>query len=75
LTENGSEEIGLRGSICSRVLNIGAGGPGGVRLPWLNAVAIAANHIATGKTRLEVPIIVISVSLKGFELIAAFKLR
>ena len=26
--------IGMRGSICARDLNVGAGGPGGVRLPW-----------------------------------------
>jgi hypothetical protein len=30
---NGSEEIGLRGSIWSSDFIVGAGGPGGVRLP------------------------------------------
>jgi len=27
----------IRGSTCCRVLNVGAGGPGGMRLPWANA--------------------------------------
>jgi len=31
---NGAEEIGVRGSICARVFIVGAGAPGGVRLPW-----------------------------------------
>src|SRR5689334_2731636 len=37
---NGNAEIGLRGSICSSVLNVGPGAPGGVRLPWANAVGL-----------------------------------
>src|ERR1051326_1165482 len=33
----GTAEIGVRGSTWSRDLNVGPGGPGGVRLPWGNA--------------------------------------
>jgi hypothetical protein len=35
---NGSDEIGVRGSICERVFIVGAGGPGGVRVPWAKRV-------------------------------------
>lgn len=31
---NGSDEIGVRGSICDNVLIVGAGAFGGVKLPW-----------------------------------------
>ena len=30
---NGAVEMGVRGSICERVIIVGAGAPGGVRLP------------------------------------------
>ena len=32
----GKDEIGVRGSICASVFIVGAGAPGGVRLPWAN---------------------------------------
>ena len=31
---NGRDEIGVRGSICASDFIVGAGAPGGVRLPW-----------------------------------------
>ena len=31
---NGADEIGVRGSICESDFMVGAGAPGGVRLPW-----------------------------------------
>src|SRR5271166_1060175 len=34
----GADEIGMRGSICVSVIIVGAGPPGGVRLPWAKAV-------------------------------------
>jgi hypothetical protein len=34
----GSDEIGVRGSISGKVRIVGAAAPGGVRLPWANAV-------------------------------------
>ena len=34
---NGTEEIGVRGSICASDFIVGAGAPGGVRLPWPKA--------------------------------------
>jgi hypothetical protein len=30
----GKLEIGVRGSICVKVFIVGAGGPGGVSVPW-----------------------------------------
>jgi hypothetical protein len=30
----GNDEIGVRGSICVSVFIVGAGAPGGARLPW-----------------------------------------
>ena len=35
---NGSEEIGVRASICASVFIVGTGAPGGVRLPCAKAV-------------------------------------
>jgi len=35
---NGAEEIGVRGSIWESVIIVGAGAPGGVRLPWARQV-------------------------------------
>ena len=31
---NGAEAMGVRGSICASDFIVGAGAPGGVRLPW-----------------------------------------
>ncbi len=30
----GADEMGVRGSICANDFMVGAGAPGGVRLPW-----------------------------------------
>jgi len=34
----GAAEMGVRGSICVSVFIVGAGAPGGVRLPWAKTV-------------------------------------
>ena len=50
----GREEIGVRGSIWARVFIEGAGGPGGVRLPWAKMdsgkTAKARNSLFIGNT-------------------------
>ena len=35
---NGAKEIGVRASIWSSDFIVGAGAPGGVRLPWANTI-------------------------------------
>ena len=53
---NGRAEMGVRGSICARVFMEGAGGPGGVRLPWAKMVCgrrAAAKSSVLGNIRCQ----------------------
>ena len=58
---------GVRGSICASVFIVGAGAPGGVRLPWANAVDSwelkAAKRVSTRTATRWFFIIPLAVSL------------